>query len=713
MAQTSPAVLDPQSLFVLGTIGTISLGTLAWLARNHLLTSTKTYTKQPTTTDINRKQAQAPPKKSRNFVEVMQQQNRRVIVFYGSQTGTAEDYASRLAKECSQKYNVSAMTADLEEYDMEHLDELPTDKLAIFVLATYGEGEPTDNAVQFWELINQEQTPEFSQADSAEDPSQPLKNLRYIGFGLGNKTYEHFNEAIRVVDKKLTAFGATKLGECGEGDDDGSLEEDFMAWQENMWPVFCEAMQVSEASVGQAERTATYSAQELENINSTDLYLGELGDKTQQSWDAKKPFPALVRSRDLFTNSDRHCLHLDIDITGSRIKYVTGDHIAIWPTNSETEANRLVKAIGLSDKLDVAVKVEAVDPAAPKKYPFPVPTTYRSIFRHYLDIATPPTRPVLGAIAKYAPSEAAKERLETLSSDKDVYRSDIVDTCKNLGQLLESIDDTPGAFAGIPFDLIVESLTRLQPRYYSISSSSLESPNVISVTAVTLKYSPTAAPDHTVYGVATNYLWAMHQATHPEAKDDEYFPDYDVKGPRDAYLTEQGARIPVHVRKSNFKLPRNPSVPVILVGPGTGVAPHRAFVRERAHQKRNGKDVGKTLLFFGCRRSDEDYLYKDEWPELFSTIGGDSRIINAFSRETDEKVYVQHRLRENGKEVWEMIEKLNAYIYVCGDAKRMAKDVQSAFIEFAQTYGGKSTADAEQYVKTLRNKGRYQEDVWS
>jgi NADPH-ferrihemoprotein reductase len=207
-------------------------------------------------------------------------QNRRVIVFYGSQTGTAEDYASRLAKECSQKYNVSAMTADLEEYDMEHLDELPTDKLAIFVLATYGEGEPTDNAVQFWELINQEQTPEFSQTDSAEDPSQPLKNLRYFGFGLGNKTYEHFNEAIRVVDKKLTAFGAKKLGECGEGDDDGSLEEDFMAWQENMWPVFCEAMQVSEASVGQAERTATYSAQELENINSTDLYLGELGDKT-------------------------------------------------------------------------------------------------------------------------------------------------------------------------------------------------------------------------------------------------------------------------------------------------------------------------------------------------------------------------------------------------------------------------------------------------
>ncbi|CAO3676228.1 unnamed protein product [Umbelopsis ramanniana] len=655
----------------------------------------------------------AAPKKSRNFVEVMQQQNRRVIVFYGSQTGTAEDYASRIAKECTQKYNVSAMTADLEEYDMEHLDELPTDKLAIFVLATYGEGEPTDNAVPFWDFITQEETPEFSQADSVEDPSHPLKNLRYIGFGLGNKTYEHFNEAIRVVDKKLTAFGATRLGECGEGDDDGSLEEDFMAWQEAMWPVFCEAMEVSETSIGEAERTATYHAQEIEIVSETDLYLGELGDKTQQAYDAKKPFPALIQSRDLFKNSDRHCLHLDIDITGSGIRYVTGDHIAIWPTNSETEVSRLVKSIGLIDKLDVAVKVEAIDPAAPKKYPFPVPTTYRSIFRHYLDIATPPPRPVLGAIAQYATSEASKSKLESLAADKDIYRSEVVDACKNLGEVLESIDSTPGAFADVPFDLIVESLSRLQPRYYSISSSSLESPNTITVTAVTLKFTPESSPDRTVYGVATNYLWAMHQAAHPEIQNVETGPEYYTKGPRDAYLNQDGVKVPVHVRKSNFKLPRNPSVPVILVGPGTGVAPHRAFVRERAFQKRNGKDVGKTLLFFGCRRSDEDYLYNDEWPELFDTLGGESRIINAFSRETDKKVYVQDRLRENGSEVWDMLDKQHAYIYVCGDAKRMAKDVQSAFIEFAQQFGGQSPEEAEQYVKNLRSKGRYQEDVWA
>lgn len=118
-------------------------------------------------------------------------------------------------------------------------------------------------------------------------------------------------------------------------------------------------------------------------------------------------------------------------------------------------------------------------------------------------------------------------------------------------------------------------------------------------------------------------------------------------------------------------------------------------------------------MFYGCRRSDEDFLYRDEWPGLFETLGGESRIITAFSREGAEKVYVQHRLRENAQQVWDLIDKQGAYIYVCGDAKHMAKDVQSSFIEFAQTYGGKDADQAEQYVKSLRSKGRYQEDVWS
>lgn len=413
----------------------------------------------------------------------------------------------------------------------------------------------------------------------------------------------------------------------------------------------------------------------------------------------------------MFHNSDRHCLHIEIDISDSNLSYQTGDHVAIWPTNSDNEVNRLASILGLSDKLDTVVMVKAIDSAASKKYPFPVPATYRAIFRHYLDICAVASRQTLMSLIEYAPTEASKEYLRLLAKDKDEYRLKVGEAVRNLGEVLELVagnDARPGFFSSVPFDLIVESVSRLQPRYYSISSSAKESPKSIAVTAVTLAYNPDPCPERTVYGVNTNYLWRLHTATHG-VDDGRVYPEYDLKGPRGAL---GGVKVPVHVRRSQFKLPRNPTVPVIMVGPGTGVAPFRGFIRERALQKSQGKPVGPTILFFGCRNSQQDFLYSEEWPDLFATLGEESRIVTAFSRETPQKVYVQHRLQEQGKEMWELLQK-GAYIYVCGDAKNMARDVNQTFVNFAIEYGGKTEEKAHEYIKNLRNIGRYQEDVWS
>jgi NADPH-ferrihemoprotein reductase len=149
-----------------------------------------------------------------------------------------------------------------------------------------------------------------------------------------------------------------------------------------------------------------------------------------------------------------------------------------------------------------------------------------------------------------------------------------------------------------------------------------------------------------------------------------------------------------------------------MIGPGTGVAPFRGFVRERALQKQEGKPIGPTILFFGCRNSKQDFVYSEEWPALFETLGGSSRIITAFSRETEQKVYVQHRLMENGQEMWDLLEQ-GAYVYVCGDAKTMARDVNQTFVKFATEFGQLEEQKAQDYVKSLRTTGRYQEDVWS
>jgi NADPH-ferrihemoprotein reductase len=137
------------------------------------------------------------------------------------------------------------MIADLEEFDFDTLDTFPADKLAIFVLATYGEGEPTDNAVDFYEFISGDDVA-FS-GEGEADAEKPLGNLKYVAFGLGNKTYEHYNAMVRRVDAALTKLGARRIGDAGEGDDgEGTMEEDFLAWKEGMWAAVAREMNLEE-----------------------------------------------------------------------------------------------------------------------------------------------------------------------------------------------------------------------------------------------------------------------------------------------------------------------------------------------------------------------------------------------------------------------------------------------------------------------------------
>ncbi|KAI8372083.1 hypothetical protein EDC96DRAFT_439121 [Choanephora cucurbitarum] len=688
----SDRLLDTTDIILLSAIG---IGTAAWFGRHQIANLLFGKKEEPALVT-------SAPKRERNFVKVMEEQGRKAIVFYGSQTGTAEGYATRLAKECSQRFGVSCMTADLELYDLTYLDQLPKDKVAIFILATYGEGEPTDNAVDFWDLLTEEEEPSFSE-------NSHLSNLNYILFGLGNKTYEQYNAVSRRVNQQLMKLGAHRIGEAGEGDDDGSLEEDFLAWKDQMWPAFCNYFGINETSSA-GPRVPIYAVEESTDYEKPDVYFGELAEKTTSTavYDAKRPYVAPLTTRELFQGTDRHCLHVEIDISQTNLSYTTGDHLAIWPTNNEIEVNRLASVLGLTDRLDTVVMIQAVDPTASRKHPFPVPTTYRAMFRHYMEIASVVSRQALYSFIEYAPSETSKAMLTQLANDKEAYRLHVADACRNLAEVLEFVmAGQDGLFSQVPFDLIVETMARLQPRFYSISSSSKESPQLISATIVTLSYPTTKG---WVYGVNSNFMYQIEAAK----KGEQQQPLYDLAGPRQAYLGPDGlcSRIPVHVRHSQFRLPRNPSVPVIMIGPGTGVAPFRGFVRERAFEKKEGKKVGTTLLFYGSRHQAQDFLYAEEWPELFSTLGGDSQMITAFSRDQPEKIYVQHRLQQHSALLWTLLEQ-GAYVYVCGDAKNMAREVNQALVNCVVVEGGKSESEAQAYIKSLRNMSRYQEDVWS
>lgn len=546
--------------------------------------------------------------KTRNFMEKMEESGKNCIIFYGSQTGTAEDYASRLAKEGSSRFGLKTMVADLEDYDYENLDEFPEDKLAVFVMATYGEGEPTDNAVEFYEFIKGEDV-SFSKGASTEE--KPLSNLKYVAFGLGNNTYEHYNVMVKNVDAALARFGAQRIGEAGEGDDGaGTMEEDFLSWKEPMWVQVSEVMNLEEREAVYEPMFAITERDEL-TAESPTVYLGEpnknhLEGESKGPYNSHNPYIApIVESRELFTDPDRNCLHMEVDVSASNLSYQTGDHIAVWPTNAGIEVDRFVDALGLGEKRHSVISVKGLDPTA--RVPFPTPTTYDAVIRYHMEICGPVSRQFVDTLAAFAPDEEAKAEMKKLGSDKDYFQEKIASKYMNISQVLLSVDSEK-PWSSIPFSAFIESINKIQPRYYSISSSSVVQPKKISITAVVEEIKVSGA--HVVKGVTTNYLLALKQKQHGDPKPDPHGLTYAIDGPRNKYT---GIHVPVHVRHSNFKLPSDPSKPVIMVGPGTGVAPFRGFVQERAALAAKGDKVGKTILFFGCRKRNEDFLYKDEW----------------------------------------------------------------------------------------------------
>ncbi|KAJ7163271.1 putative cytochrome P450 oxidoreductase [Mycena filopes] len=673
----------------------------------------------------------------RDFIAKMKDGKKRIVIFYGSQTGTAEEYAIRLAKEAKTKFGLASLVCDPEEYDFENLDQLPEDCAVFFVMATYGEGEPTDNAVQLMQNL-QDESFEFSNGE------RKLEGLKYVVFSLGNRTYEHYNLIGRQVDAELAKMGAIRMGERGEGDDDKSMEEDYLEWKDGMWEAFATAMGVEE---GQGGDSADFAVSELTDHAPEKVYLGELSaralTKTKGIHDAKNPYPAPISAaRELFqSTAERNCVHVELSTEGSGITYQHGDHVGVWPSNPDLEVDRLLYTLGLFDKKDNVIGIESLDPAL-AKVPFPVPTTYATVLRHYIDISAVAGRQILGSLSKFAPTPEAEEVMKTLNSNKEEYHSVIANGCLKLGEVLQlaagndmsATPTTENTTAwSIPFDIIVSAIPRLQPRYYSISSSPKLHPTSIHVTAVVLKYQSITnprVPPRWVFGVGSNFLLNLKYAATGEAQPmvaSVSLPTYAIEGPRGAYRSESLYKSPIHVRRSTFRLPTNPKSPVIMIGPGTGVAPFRGFVQERVALARrsiekNGPDAladwGQISLFYGCRKSTEDFLYKEEWPQYADELKGKFSLHCAFSREVynpdGSKIYVQDLLWKDREHIADAIINGKGYIYICGDAKSMSKAVEEVLARIlGDAKGGNAEDVGAAEVKLLKERSRLMLDVWS
>lgn len=353
--------------------------------------------------------------------------------------------------------------------------------------------------------------------------------------------------------------------------------------------------------------------------------------------------------------SDRETRHIELSLEGSSLQYEPGDCLGIYPENHPTLVNELIDAMGW--KADELVAINKNGGTA---------TVQEALLRHYE--ITVLTKPLLEQAAKLTSNSGLKELLESgREAELKAYIKE--------RDLLDLVQDY--SLKGVPASEFVPILRKMPARLYSISSSPKAAPDEVHVTVRAVRYE---ARGRERYGVCSVQLAERVQA---------------------------GDKLPVYIQQNpNFKLPENPETPIIMIGPGTGVAPFRAFLGER---EETGAE-GKTWLFYGDQHFTTDFLYQIEWQRWLKE-GVLTRMDVAFSRDTDRKVYVQHRMLEKSKELYQWLQE-GASIYVCGDEKKMAHDVHQTLLTILEQEGGFSPDEAAEYLTRMQQQKRYQRDVY-
>ncbi|TYZ67366.1 hypothetical protein PybrP1_010469 [[Pythium] brassicae (nom. inval.)] len=634
-----------------------------------------------------------------------------VSIFFGSQTGAADSIAQSKVFEKPEHH-------------------------VIVVCSTTGNGDPPDNAGKFWRFVKRR-----------SQPSDLLAKLRFTVLGLGDTNYDRFCYMGKSIDKRFAELGAQRFYATCAADEALGLEDSVEPWAAGLWAAFDKsagfnsgassdpkaqqdevapntATLSSAASTSQADNQGAVKAlppflpanlityekmfgpfsgatetpedtpklpaalfslrfiNEETTVSAATAGKEEIGDSaaTEIEYSLSHPFEAsIVGARYLTSHaSERKVLGLEIDISGSSIRYSPGDSIGIKCPNRADDVDALLARLGANGEM--LFRVEAAAPAPTGRAPrraasaksgptdrFPSPCSVREAFLHHADILRTPKKAALRALATFCSDEEERARLLVLSSKSgaDKYKEFVDGQQLNFIEILYLFPS-----CNPPLEHFLSLLPQLMPRYYSIASSPLANPDCVTIALTVVENAVGAS------GI-----------------------------------------IPIYLRSTrDFRPPVSHEWPLLLIGPGTGVAPFIGFLQHRYLEKQSqasdaASESKGNYLFFGNRRRSEDWIFQHEMQEFVAngTLRG---LFTAFSRDQDDKHYVQHDLRAHGELVADLLLASGGYAFVCGDGVQMARDVHETLRDILEEHGKLSKDDAEAQLKALAANQRYVRDIW-
>ena len=577
-----------------------------------------------------------------------------LLVLYGSNLGSSESFARELA----QKAEFTGFKVTLASLDG-YAGNLPGEGAVAIVCASYN-GMPPDNAAHFVDWL-----------DECDPMATDLGNVSYFVLGCGNSDWAStFQVVPRKIDARLEALGASRLIGTHELDARGDVDSQFHDWLDALIPQLAESFNLDLAGQEGAIQEPLYSVEITDSITANTV-ADRIGAREVEVL-------ANTELKDTSKDEGRSTRHLEVALPEG-MEYEPGDHLCVVPVNDADLVARLLKRFGLDR--DTYVRIES---RSDMRGPFPSGSTFSvlNLAETAGELQTVATRKDLATLARYSECPSSRAALEALASPpaetgEDRYRAQVLEKRKSVLDILEEFPACE-----LPLGVYLELIPLLSPRYYSISSAPEANPGCCSITVGVVK-GPALSGKGEFRGTCSNYLNALNP----------------------------GDRFRAVVRKPtiDFRLPQDPQVPVIMVGPGTGVAPFRGFLQRRDALKQAGAALGEAILFFGCRRPDHDYLYRDELEDF--ECRGITAVRTAFSRRDGSRTYVQDLIRSEADSVWTMIEG-GARIYVCGDGARMEPDVRKTMVDLFAAKRGSTLEQAEAWMQRMIEEEKYLLDVW-